>query len=235
MQRKYMREQLDQSGNPPETAANNNTTLSPVKPGKAPADAATPTGDVLLTSSEDIDVVSDVAATPTKVAPVSAGVATTTRDYPDDHQRDFMLPAGGQIVGLDAAVLQSIERCGSDELKRKMYGAVLVVGGGLRFAGAGKWLAGRLALQTPFMFRSVDGAGGGSGTGGGASSAGGNGSAATPDVVTFGAKDGEPVATAWRGAAIMVGLESAPELFIKAADWQKFGVRVLREKAPFMW
>lgn len=30
-------------------------------------------------------------------------------------------------------------------------------------------------------------------------------------------------------------LESAPELWIQAAEWQKHGLRILREKAPFMW
>lgn len=137
-------------------------------------------------------------------------------------QRDFRL-GSGQIIGLDQAVLKCIERCGSDELKRKMYGAVLVVGGGMRFAGAARWLQGSLALQTPNQFR-------GGGVGGAAEVSG-----QQQEVVTMGAKDGEAPGTVWRGAAIMAGLESAPELFIEAAEWQKWGVRILRERAPFVW
>ena len=41
--------------------------------------------------------------------------------------------------------------------------------------------------------------------------------------------------TAWKGAAIMSCLESAPELWINQHEWQKYGLRILREKAPFMW
>lgn len=223
-QRKYAREQLDQPSNASDA---NHTASSPVKRGTAgtvaAAPVAAPTGD-LSASTEDIDVGTDVFVVPrppSATTTVSAAAAAAAASGASSDRRDYLLP-GGRIIGLDAAVLKSIERCGSDELKRKMYGSVLVVGGGMRFAGAGKWLAGRLALQTPYMFRTVDGA------------AGSAASAAT-DVVTFGAKDGEPVATAWRGAAIMVGLESAPELFIEAAEWKKLGVRVLRERAPFMW
>lgn len=66
--------------------------------------------------------------------------------------KEFVVP-GGQVLGLDQAVLQSIERCrkwstllnsksfyliyyiffsipANDELRRKMYGCILVVGGG---------------------------------------------------------------------------------------------------------
>lgn len=31
----------------------------------------------------------------------------------------------GQILGLDQAVLQSIDRCPNEEIKRKMYGCIL--------------------------------------------------------------------------------------------------------------
>lgn len=41
----------------------------------------------------------------------------------------------GQILGLDQAVLQSIDRCPNEEIKRKMYGCILVVGGGMKFSG----------------------------------------------------------------------------------------------------
>lgn len=142
--------------------------------------------------------------------------------------------ADGQIIGLDQAVVKSIERCGSDELKRKMYATVLVVGGGMRIAGLGKWLQTRLALLTPYQFR-------GSGVGsvgadvGGSPAAGGG--PQTAEVVTVGGpKDGgDPSVTVWRGAAIMAGLESAPELFIEADEWERGGVRILRERALFMW
>lgn len=99
----------------------------------------------------------------------------------------------------------------NDELKRKMYGCILVVGGGMKFVGIGKWLQNRVGLQIPFIFRSEH-----------------------LDIVTS-PKDMDPAMTAWKGAAVMSCLESAPELWIVGSDWAKNGVRILREKAPFMW
>jgi len=40
---------------------------------------------------------------------------------------------------------------------------------------------------------------------------------------------------AWKGAAIMSVLESARELWISQNDWQRHGLRVLRERSPFLW
>lgn len=35
-----------------------------------------------------------------------------------------------------------------------MYGCILVVGGGMKFIGIGKWLQNRVGLQIPYLFRS---------------------------------------------------------------------------------
>ena len=45
----------------------------------------------------------------------------------------------------------------------------------------------------------------------------------------------DPQITAWKGAAIMSCLESAQELWIYPLEWEKNGVKILRERAPFMW
>lgn len=92
-----------------------------------------------------------------------------------------------------------------------MYGCILVVGGGMNFVGIGTWLQNRVAMQVPYFYRSEH-----------------------LDIVTS-PKDMDPAMTAWKGAAVMSCLESAPELWINAGEWIKFGVRILREKAPFMW
>lgn len=41
--------------------------------------------------------------------------------------------------------------------------------------------------------------------------------------------------TTWKGAAILSCLESAQELWISQHEWNLIGVRILRERAPFMW
>ena len=45
----------------------------------------------------------------------------------------------------------------------------------------------------------------------------------------------DPGITAWKGAAILSCLESAQELWIGRHEWERIGVRLLRERAPFMW
>uniref|UniRef100_A0A336MA12 Actin-related protein 8 n=1 Tax=Culicoides sonorensis TaxID=179676 RepID=A0A336MA12_CULSO len=128
----------------------------------------------------------------------------------ENKSKEFILPPG-QMIGLDTAILQSIERCPNDEMKRKMYSCILIIGGGLKFTGIDKWLQNRIAMQTPYAYRSE-----------------------TLDIITS-PKDMDSANTAWKGAAIISCLDSAPELWITSTEWQKHGLKVLREKAMFMW
>lgn len=41
--------------------------------------------------------------------------------------------------------------------------------------------------------------------------------------------------TTWKGAAVMATLESANELWIYSHEWQRYSVRLLREKSVFIW
>lgn len=41
----------------------------------------------------------------------------------------------------------------SEEMKRKMYSCILIVGGGAKFKSIDKWLQSRLALQIPVAYR----------------------------------------------------------------------------------
>jgi len=45
----------------------------------------------------------------------------------------------------------------------------------------------------------------------------------------------DPRLTSWKGAAILCCLDTAQELWIRQGEWNHFGVRVLRERAPFIW
>ncbi|XP_019869686.1 actin-related protein 8 [Aethina tumida] len=124
--------------------------------------------------------------------------------------REFVINPG-QILGLDQAVLQSIDRCPNEELKRKMYACILVVGGGMKFAGITTWLQNRISLQIPYLYR-----------------------AEQLDII-INPREMDSAMVAWKGASIMSCLETAHELWIMAAEWEKYGVRVLRERAPFTW
>lgn len=117
----------------------------------------------------------------------------------------------GQILGLDQAVLQSIDRCPNEDLKRKMYGCILIVGGGMKFQGIATWLQNRISLQIPYVYR-----------------------AEQLDII-INPRDMDSAMVAWKGASIMSCLETAQELWIPVREWEKYGVRMLRERAPFTW
>ncbi|KAK7085058.1 Actin-related protein 8 [Halocaridina rubra] len=116
-----------------------------------------------------------------------------------------------KLFSLEQAILTSIDRCPTDEMKRKMYSCILIVGGGAKFKSLGKWLQNRLALQIPVAYRPEQ-----------------------IEIITR-AKDMDPSMTSWKGAALMTCLEGSNELWIQQSEWNKFGVKVLREKCPFIW
>ena len=93
-----------------------------------------------------------------------------------------------------------------------MYSSIVLVGGSVKFAGVEKWLHSRLSSQIPANYKSDK-----------------------ETVMTSAAKEIDPAMTTWKGAAIMSCLESAAELWITQDQWDKQGVKVLREKAPFAW
>ncbi|KAF2347925.1 Actin family [Trinorchestia longiramus] len=119
-------------------------------------------------------------------------------------------PVLSGLLSLEQAVHASIERC-AEETRRRMYSCILLVGAGASFPHLGKWLQSRLPLQIPMAYRPEQ-----------------------LEVITR-AKDLDPGTIAWKGAALMTGLEGSGELWLTKAMWSKHGVRALREKCPFIW
>lgn len=118
-----------------------------------------------------------------------------------------------KALGLDKAILHSIDCCASDETKRKMYSSILVVGGGLMFHGAQGFLLHRIINKMPPSFRRlVD----------------------TVEVITR-PKDMDPRLISWKGGAVLACLDTTQEMWIHQGEWQRFGVRMLRERAAFVW
>ncbi|XP_019728685.1 actin-related protein 8 [Hippocampus comes] len=119
----------------------------------------------------------------------------------------------GKALGLDKAILHSIDCCASDETKRKMYSSILVVGGGLMFHGAQEFLLHRIINKMPPSFRRlVD----------------------SVEVITR-PKDMDPRLISWKGGAVLACLDTTQEMWIHQREWQRFGVRMLRERAAFVW
>ncbi|CAN7992666.1 unnamed protein product [Ixodes hexagonus] len=139
--------------------------------------------------------------------PEVASSAAAPRDSEGDLQCD-------QLLGIDQAIVQCVDRCDCDEMKRKMFSCVLVVGGGSLFPGIHTWLQNRLSVQIPIMYR-----------------------AEHIDIITRPKASWEmdPRITTWKGASIMSCLDTAQELWVRQCEWQRFGIRLLRERAPFAW
>lgn len=117
----------------------------------------------------------------------------------------------GQIIGLESAIQQSIEHLPNEELKKKMYNCILLVGGSSKIPGLGRWLHNKIQQAIPQNYRTDN-----------------------PDIVMT-PKDVDPGHIVWRGASVMAGLEASEELWITKEDFESHGVRVLREKVPFIW
>ncbi|KAM6177299.1 actin-related protein 8 isoform 2-T2 [Erethizon dorsatum] len=119
----------------------------------------------------------------------------------------------GKALGLDKAILHSIDCCSSDDTKKKMYSSILVVGGGLMFHKAQEFLQHRILNKMPPSFRRI---------------------IENVDVITR-PKDMDPRLIAWKGGAVLACLDTTQELWIYQREWQRFGARMLRERAAFVW
>lgn len=117
----------------------------------------------------------------------------------------------GQIIGLDSAILQSIEHLPNEELKRKMYNCILLVGGSSKIPGLSKWLQNKIQQAIPPNYRTDN------------------------HEIVITPKDSDAGNVCWRGAAVLTSLEASDELWISREDFEAHGVRVLREKVPFIW
>ena len=56
------------------------------------------------------------------------------------------------LMAIDQAILKSIEACPTDEMKKKMYTNILIVGGGMKFRNADKFLMQKLTLQVSLIY-----------------------------------------------------------------------------------
>ncbi|XP_064632876.1 actin-related protein 8-like [Lineus longissimus] len=138
---------------------------------------------------------------------------TQTSTRPASQMEEKIVEEKLPLLALDQAVLKSIDRCESDDMKKRMYSCIVVVGGGMMFEGAQSWLQYRIWTQMPGHFRLQ---------------------LETMDVITR-PKDFDPRLTCWKGAAILACLDTGQELWVKQREWKKYSVKVLRERAPFVW
>ena len=60
--------------------------------------------------------------------------------------------SGSLPLSLDQAILKSIEACPTEDMKKKMYSTILIVGSGFKFRHADRFLMQKLALQVRTNF-----------------------------------------------------------------------------------
>ncbi|KAF9199589.1 actin-like protein arp8 [Haplosporangium sp. Z 27] len=116
------------------------------------------------------------------------------------------------LVALDVVVAQSISNCGSEERSKKLYGSIILVGGGGMVKGFDRVLEDRLFQALPATLTTVE-----------------------KVEVLPSPRDMDPRLLVWKGASVLGKLETAKELWIKPLEWELMGRKILRDKALFVW
>ncbi|KAI1313897.1 actin-like protein arp8 [Mortierella claussenii] len=116
------------------------------------------------------------------------------------------------LVALDVVVAQSISNCGSEDRSKKLYGSIILVGGGGMIKGFDRVLEDRLFQALPATLTTVE-----------------------KVEVLPSPRDMDPRLLVWKGASVLGKLETAKELWIKPLEWQLMGRKVLRDKSLFVW
>lgn len=116
------------------------------------------------------------------------------------------------LVGLEQAIVQCIERCDNEEMKKKMFTCILIVGGGIAFNGIEIWIQKKLQQLIPNQYQ--------------------NGS--NIEVVTK-PKEIDGKFVIWKGGAVLSLLDTANDFWVSKTEWNKFGIKIVREKAAFVW
>ncbi|OQV16815.1 Actin-related protein 8 [Hypsibius exemplaris] len=114
-----------------------------------------------------------------------------------------------KLMELHRAIVWSISRCATEEQQRRMWKNIVVVGGGYAlFSGALEFLKKKLEELVPPSYE-----------------------------VEFVPNTRELPADlyAYKGASVIAALETAQYLWITKEEWQRNGVKVLREKSSFGW
>jgi len=116
---------------------------------------------------------------------------------------------------LDEAVVRAVERGKSTEVKRRLYGTILLLGGGARTPGLAEYLEWRVMSCWRIAMDSTEGV-------------------ERVEVVRL-PEGTEPDSVAWRGAAGLKDLETGRALWILKEDWERSGALAVREHAAFPW
>ena len=116
---------------------------------------------------------------------------------------------------LDEAIVRAVERGKSTEVKRRLYGTILLLGGLSRTPGLADYLEWRVACGWSLASDSVEGID-------------------RVEVMRLPAGT-EPESVIWRGAATLPALETGKALWILRSEWEQKGALSARESCAFSW
>jgi len=117
-----------------------------------------------------------------------------------------------QLIGMDQAIVQCIERCDNEDMKRRMFNCILLIGGGCDFNGIDAWVYKKLDHLIPSQYRSGNNL-----------------------EIIIKPKEIDAKFVVWRGGAVMSLLDTASDFWVSKLEWIKFGIRIVREKSAFIW
>ncbi|KAF9110088.1 actin-like protein arp8 [Mortierella sp. AM989] len=185
------------------TNTNGNVTPNVGTPGATPA----PTPSAAPTTPAAAAVIPVPAVIPFAMEP-----SVTTTDKSWEIAGTIGKDHFSSLVALDVVVAQSISNCGSEERSKKLYGSIILVGGGGMIKGFDRVLEDRLFQALPATLTTVE-----------------------KVEVLPSPRDMDPRLLVWKGASVLGKLETAKELWIKPLEWELMGRKVLRDKALFVW
>ncbi|KAF9355791.1 actin-like protein arp8 [Mortierella sp. AD094] len=188
------------------TNTNGNATPSVGTPGATPV-PPTPTPSVAPTTPA-----ASTAILAPVVIPFAMEPSVTTTDKSWEIAGTIGKDNFSSLVALDVVVAQSISNCGSEERSKKLYGSIILVGGGGMIKGFDRVLEDRLFQALPATLTTVE-----------------------KVEVLPSPRDMDPRLLVWKGASVLGKLETAKELWIKPLEWELMGRKILRDKALFVW
>lgn len=116
---------------------------------------------------------------------------------------------------LDEAIVRAVERGKSTEVKRRLYGTIVLLGGGARTPGLAEFLEWRVHCCWRIAMDSTEGID-------------------KVEVVRLPVGT-EPDCVVWFGAAVLPALETGRAMWILQKDWEKSGALAAREVCAFSW
>ncbi|KAF9946964.1 actin-like protein arp8, partial [Mortierella alpina] len=180
--------------------------------GATPAQTPAPSGPSLTVPGAAAGTSLPVESAVDVVIPFAMEPMVKTTDKPWEVAGTIGKDDFSSLVGLDIVVAQSISNCGSEERSKKLYGSIILVGGGGMVKGFDRVLEDRLFQALPATLTTVE-----------------------KVEVLPSPREMDPRLLVWKGGSVLGKLESSKELWIKPLEWALQGRRVLRDKALFVW